>query len=225
MLPNWIQMIIVGGFVLIGLTYLNPSPTKLKEGNNLLFSWPDKLSMLVVLVWSVALLMAPVVSVVAELRSASIVVGAIVLLLCWYLITKPPIRNLSRTETALVIGLPTFVVIGIFVGLPSSMRSLATVVTIASLLSAFVAFTADADESSTRIYHHDNFLRVIHIARWSLRLMSLYGVYHATTVVTGWIDSAIHILIIIDTILVALAVTLIVLGMRRWKGVSYGKGR
>lgn len=220
-LPDWMQMIVLGAFVLAGIGYVKPTQAPLREGINRVFSLTDTISMGFVLMSSVGLLLAPVIWTVVQPRWISLPALAVLALVGLNVRFMRPIGGLSRAENAVLICLPALVYVDIVLGMPVALRSTALLMTIASGLSVFVAFTADADDRRSRFYHHRNFVIVIHLARWGLRAIPIYAIYHLVVLSREWVDSATRVLTIVAVGLVVLAVVCLALALFNWKGLRF----
>ncbi len=182
-----------------------------KEGTTLVFSFLDIVSMTMVLVWSAGLLVAPIVWLVKDGRLASIPVLVLLALVTWWLIRGRVIRDLSRVETAIVVGIPLLVIIDLMIGVPEALEGLSLYAALVGALSAFVAFTADADQDSSKLYHHKDVRNVVTGAQWLLRGVSALGLLKLADIARSYIDEVTTILIIVDVILVSLLIAVFVI--------------
>ena len=214
---------VLAAFVLASIGFVRPKKVSLREGWNRVFSLPDMISMGFVLAGSTGLLLAPVVWALVEPRWISLPAIVAVLLLALHLRYMTPLRGLQRSENAMLVGLPTLTFVDIVLGMPAPLKSSAFLMTIASALSIFVVFTADADDARSKFYRHERLMFVVHLARWGLRAIPIYGIYHVVMLSKGWFDNVTRVLVGIAIVLVALAVTCITLALFNWKGISFSR--
>lgn len=203
---DWLLTVCMGLFLAAAFTYISSRPKKLKEGTTLVFSFPDIVSMTIVLVWSAGLLVAPIVWLVKDGRLASIPVLVLLALVTWWLIRGRVIRDLSRVETAIVVGIPLLVIIDLMIGVPEALEGLSLYAALVGALSVFVAFTAGADQDSSKLYHHKDVRNVVTGAQWLLRGVSALGLLKLADIARSYIDEVTTILIIVDVILVSLLI-------------------
>jgi hypothetical protein len=216
-------MIVLGAFVLASIGRVRPSKVSLREGLNRVFSLTDTISMGFVLMGSTGLLIAPIVWAVVQPRWISLPVIVAVVLVALHIRYMRPLRGLQPVENAILVGLPIIVFLDIVLGMPSPLRSTALLMTIASALSMFVVVTADVDDKRSKYYRHENVMFVVHLARWGLRAIPVYGIYHVAMLSRGWIDNVTKVLVVVAGVLVALAVTCLTLALFNWKGISFSR--